>query len=68
LPEQDVSPRNAIQYEALKYSPGRRLRYQSDAAAFAYLAPVPEASSYGMLLAGLAMVGFMSRRRESKPA
>jgi len=44
------------------------LRYQSDAAAFAYLAPVPEASSYGMLLSGLAMVGFMHRRRKLKPA
>ena len=40
------------------------LRYQSDTAAFAYLAPVPEASSYGMLLAGLGLVGAVARRRK----
>jgi hypothetical protein len=42
------------------------LRYQSDTEAFAYLAPVPEASTYGMLLAGLGLVGVVAWRR--KPA
>lgn len=40
------------------------LRYQSDTEAFAYLAPVPEASTYGMLLAGLGLVGAMVRRKK----
>lgn len=40
------------------------LRYQSDTAAFAYLAPVPEASTYGMLLTGLGLVGTVARRRK----
>lgn len=31
--------------------------------AFANAAPVPEASTYGMMLAGLGLVGFMARRR-----
>lgn len=39
------------------------LRYQSDTNAFAYLAPVPEASSYAMLLAGLGLVGAVVRRK-----
>lgn len=42
------------------------LRYQSDAEVFAYLAPVPEPSTYGMLLAGLGLVGAVVRCR--KPA
>ena len=40
------------------------LRYQSDTEAFAYLAPVPEASTYGMLLTGLGLVGAVARRRK----
>jgi hypothetical protein len=40
------------------------LRYQSDAEVFAYLAPVPEPSTYGMLLAGLGLVGAVARRRK----
>lgn len=39
------------------------LRYQSDIAAFAYLAPVPEASTYGMMLVGLGLVGAVARSR-----
>lgn len=31
-----------------------------------YIAPVPEASTYGMMLAGLGLVGFMARRRLSR--
>ena len=30
------------------------------------LAPVPEPAAYGMMLAGLGLVGFMARRRSSK--
>jgi hypothetical protein len=30
------------------------------------LAPVPEPAAYGMMLAGLGLVGFMARRRDSK--
>lgn len=30
------------------------------------LAPVPEPATYGMMLAGLGLVGFMARRRSSK--
>lgn len=40
------------------------LRYHSDTEAFAYLAPVPEASTYGMLLTGLGLVGAVARRRK----
>lgn len=32
---------------------------------FATAAPVPEASTYGMMLAGLGLVGFMAKRRRS---
>ena len=44
------------------------LRYESDAEAFAYLAPVPEASTYGMLLAGLGLVGAVARHRKRAQA
>jgi hypothetical protein len=30
------------------------------------LAPIPEPAAYGMMLAGLGLVGFMARRRDSK--
>jgi hypothetical protein len=40
------------------------LRYQSDTEAFAYLAPVPEASTNGMMLAGLGLVGAVAWRRK----
>jgi len=40
------------------------LRYQSDTAAFAYLAPVPESSTYGMMLTGLGLVSAVARRRK----
>jgi hypothetical protein len=30
------------------------------------LAPVPEPATYGMMLAGLGLIGFMARRRDSK--
>lgn len=39
------------------------LRYQSDTAAFAYLAPVPEPLTYLQMLAGLAVLGELARRR-----
>lgn len=35
---------------------------------FANPAPVPEASTYGMMLAGLGLVGFMARRRLNRAA
>lgn len=35
---------------------------------FANPAPVPEASTYGMMLAGLGLVGFMARRRMNRTA
>lgn len=35
---------------------------------FANPAPVPEASTYGMMLAGLGLVGFMARRRMNRAA
>jgi len=37
-------------------------------ASFANPAPVPEASTYGMMLAGLGLVGFMARRRMNRAA
>jgi hypothetical protein len=30
------------------------------------LAPVPEPATYGLMLAGLGLLGFMARRRDSK--
>jgi hypothetical protein len=33
-----------------------------------YANPVPEASTYGMMLAGLGLVGFMARRRMNRAA
>lgn len=33
---------------------------------FNFTAPVPEASTYGMMLAGLGLVGFAARRRKTK--
>lgn len=38
------------------------------AVSFANPAPVPEASTYGMMLAGLGLVGFMARRRLNRAA
>jgi hypothetical protein len=38
------------------------------AVSFANPAPVPEASTYGMMLAGLGLVGFMARRRMNRAA
>lgn len=42
------------------------LRYQSDTAAFAYLAPVPEPLTYLQMLAGLAVLGGLARRRNRR--